>query len=279
MKKSLFLSVLLVVFLLFGGAPASQATVYTLQDVNSTVQIDAGTQSGMNSWIVDGTSQLFQQWFWYRVGDTAEQSIDNLGLLHAQVTDTNGFTDSNVDTLNLVYGSLSTFTVDVTYQLRGGSAGSNRSDMVEGIVITNRSSSSMNFSFFQYTDFDLNGDSSDDTAEKTNANAIRQWDPMLVFNETVVTPSPSHWEIDSYPDIRTRLNDGLPTTLSDATSPYSGDVTWAFEWDVILAAGDSLIISKDKGLAPVPEPATMLLLGSGLIGLAGFGRKKLLKKA
>jgi hypothetical protein len=42
--------------------------------------------------------------------------------------------------------------------------------------------------------------------------------------------------------------------------------------------GDSYSFSARHEVNPVPEPATLLLLGSGIIGLAGFSRKKFLNK-
>jgi len=46
---------------------------------------------------------------------------------------------------------------------------------------------------------------------------------------------------------------------------------------IIFADGGITSFSGDGELFPVPEPATMLLLGSGLLGLAGFARKRFKK--
>ena len=90
--------------------------------------------------------------------------------------------------------------------------------------------------------------------------------------------------------------DGPTSTISDTqpgetgtgqgyTETFGIDISWlsdditALHFDLFTMDTNGQVIknapfSHDAETAPVPEPATMLLLGVGLIGLAGFGRKK-----
>ena len=53
-------------------------------------------------------------------------------------------------------------------------------------------------------------------------------------------------------------------------------ITWTFMNNDIVANLSG--IQDGFAPAPVPEPATMLMLGCGLLGIAGAGRKKLFRK-
>jgi hypothetical protein len=244
-----------------------------MQDANSSATVDPGF--GMYGWTVDGTSHLFQQWFFYRTGGmTNEESLGSLALINAVLADTNGSGQPN--NLFLSFGGQG-FEIDVNFTLDGFPAGSGVSDIAEQIEIRNTSGSPLAISFFQYADFDLGWWISDDQAMMVNPNTVRQWDPEVNVSETVATPAADAWEIAYFASTINDLTDGGITNFNNTTSPLGpGDVTWAFQWDFVIAAGGAEGISKDKRLDTyiIPEPLTMLGLFLGVGSLGGYIRRR-----
>jgi hypothetical protein len=253
------------------AAGSTASAQLLLQDLNSSADFSLNTQAGQHSWRVDGIEHMFQQWFWTRAdGDQFERSLDALALVGVQVTDTNPFVDPRPDTFDALYRD-PRFDVELNVTLRGGTAGSNRSDLGEQIRITNTTNTFLPFHFFQYVDLDLNNSIADTVVQITGGNTARQADGIFGVSETVVTPMPSHYETNFYPITLGSLNDAGPTVLNDNAGPLGpGDLTWAFQWDFNIAPGQSVLISKDKSIVPAPGSAALLALG----GLAAARRRR-----
>lgn len=242
------------------------AQVVNLSHNNTFAQISLNTQNGMFNWMVDGQPQLFQQWFWYRVGPGGpEQSIDTIGAPL--------FFSPTPRDLTATYFAPG-FNITVDYHLTGGLPGSGVADMAETITINNTGLNPLPMHFFQYSDFDLGTSPGGDTVELFPIAGkyflARQSQGPVAFSETVTTPGADHGEAALVPLTLTKLNNGGPDILNDFNGPLFGNVTWAFQWDFLINPGDSKIISKDKRLEinAIPEPATGLLLMIGLGAVA-----------
>ncbi len=263
------------------GLSASPASAITLVDENSTAEFDLTSQAGLFDWIVDGTDHLFQEWFWYRIGDEGpEQSIDTLTLDLFGATDTNF--DGDDDTLFARYIH-DLFELTIKWSLDGGAIGSGASDIGEQISITNTSGSNLAFNFYEYTDFDINDSAGDDEVEFKNSGELGQFFIQRdagsqggVFEIALDLP-PAIQEAAFFDDTISKLNDGDADDLNGFGGPLGpGDLTAAWQWKFDIGRGETVQISKDKQITstPVPEPGAI----GGLLAIGTFGIGVMLKR-
>jgi hypothetical protein len=290
-RKFVFAAGLFAAVAWLANGMAARASTISLTDANSTVVLDPGTSSGVSSWTVDGVNQLYQQWFWYRVGNTDVQaSIDTLGPAT--------ITQSNAAEATISYTGTNGLTIAVTYLLTGGASLSGAATLGESIAITNGGDSAQDVHFFQYSNFTLDDQPSGDYVQFKNANRVDQWKGAgnEALSESVITPRPNYRETgqilptndpnyNPLYDTLYRLNNTPGLTLREPDSntlsaPLGpGDMTWSYEWDRSIAAGSSFLISKAKSLSgvvqPIPEPSSLILVVASLLSLAVVARRRL----
>lgn len=277
MKKRL--AVFLVVALIAPVAPVSAVvTDVTLSDGNAEAKVQLDTSAGMYSWVVDGgANQLFTQWFWWRVGDSGpERPVSDLALT------TYSQPSANFVTSTYAHGD-GLFTVTITYTLSGGAPGSGLAQIGETISINNISGAALELHFFQYTDFDLGGAPGGETAfigaGGGGFNYAAVVESAFNYTENITSPAAQRAEAALFDSTALKLGDADADDLNNVLSAGPGDVTFAFQWDAVLAAtglGSSLEIVKNKSLTvpPIPEPTAAGLLGLAGLALLARGRRR-----
>jgi hypothetical protein len=256
-------------------ASISQAAVYNQTHKNSTLVFD--DSQGLTSWTIDGVGHLAFQSYFYRIGGGGGESlVQSLGA-----PTVNLFANAaSQSVLDLTY-THALFTVRTVSILQGQNLGTGKANLTESLTVQNISGAPLDLHFFQYSDFDLGGAISGQTLQflPNNLNnqlyKVQQTSGSIALNSTISTASfpVGHVEAGFFPSTYVSLTDANPTTLNDVTSAGPGDVTYAYQWDVILGANESLQISKLTSI--VPEPTALSLVA--LAGLAFAARKRTLK--
>ncbi|HVT13721.1 MAG TPA: PEP-CTERM sorting domain-containing protein [Fimbriimonadaceae bacterium] len=231
----------------------------TLNDNGSTALINAGTGGegpfGLNSWTIgNGPNNVHQQLYLYRVGGGAVDAVNNISA--PNIIQPTGY----LADIGYTSGA-NFFDLDFRYLLTGGQP--NSADLAEVTTLTNRGNTNLVFSLYEFDDFTPGGIAGG-TGTLLNSSTIRHSNGA--GSVTVgATNIPNHWMIDSAPNVAAAILGG---TLTDGASGYTSEnsLAFAFEWDVVVAPGQTWQMSKDK-LLSVPEPTSLLALG-GLALLA-----------
>jgi hypothetical protein len=260
----------LIAFAFVGFVIQSDAQGYSLNSRNSSVQFEVGSPSaGMFDWVVDGVNHLNQAWYYYRAGAmTSEAPIQSIG-----VPTISYINNTALSRLELVYANAD-YSVRTMYLLTGQTPGTGNANVSETVTVINNSAAPLDFHLFQYSDFDLGGISDNQSVQFFLNDATGQYYKAVQtvsgfsVTETVNSTAPpiSHVEAATFSQTLASLTDALPTSLGDTLSAM-GNVTFAYQWDVVLTPGQSFQLSKLIAVVPEPSVGGFIALGVLAFGL------------
>lgn len=259
-----------IIGLVLFSACTARATLYQLNDDNSSLFVDTTIQATVYNWTVDGVSMLKEFSNWWRIGTNQETPL----YLRPLTTQT----QTGPNQLLLRY-SIPGGSVAVSYTIDGGPLLSGIChDMGESVAITNNTSQDMFFHFYEYIDLDLTNTAFDDNSHLILPNQPVQTDGINTATGNVFDAD--KYEIAFVPTTLNTLNNALD--LSNTTVGGTGDVAWGFQWDfdgtgihMPIPAHTTVTIIKHFELQRiVPEPAGITLAAIGAVAALLCSRRR-----
>jgi PEP-CTERM motif len=244
------------------GVAAIAVTLSSTPAQAWSITVGGSTLSGDDNnpfvftWTFGGSDHLFQEVYLVDLGPGGGQiaGVDPSGPVLTD-TDGNGVIDTVGQTYNLP-GGAGTMTAIHTLSFGDSPEWSTSFSFNAGPALM----------FYIYADYDLSGSTNDTSVTWANANAVVQLDPLTTLSWRTATPgSTCAALLSAVANCAAQVLAG--GALNNSTSAGPGDVAFAAQYG-------RQTFSVDRSLSIVPEPASMILLGSGLLGLAARARAR-----
>lgn len=184
-----------------------------------------------------------QLWFYRLPTDTRENCLNSSGGATQEI-------DGNRIVVHQLYDG---WTADQTWEVT--STGTNTGYLTSTLTLNNASAADLTISVYYYADLDVEGTFTNDTARLQRDGAIRVRDRVGPLYATYTAPGADAYQVTPYRSLLIDLTDFALTDLDNSGLPFHGDFTGAFQWNLTIAAGESVSVSAKMEWKEERQPA------------------------